>query len=119
VLTTSTSAIQPEVDATAFDIAKGAVHTMVRSLATALAADGIRVNGIAPGLIRTRLLGEKVKARKDPLAPYQKRVLLGRLGEPEDCAGPVIFLCSKAARYITGHIITVDGGLSASQSGLL
>ncbi|HSH94289.1 MAG TPA: SDR family oxidoreductase [Roseimicrobium sp.] len=119
VLITSTSAVHPEPDSTAYDIAKGGVTTMVRSFATALAKDGIRVNGVAPGLIRTHFLEERLKKRTDPVGSYRNRVLLGELGNPEDCAGSVVFLCSKAAKYITGHIITVDGGLSSSQSGLL
>ena len=53
----------------------------------------------------------------DLLAHYEKKILLGQVGEPEDCAGAAAFLCSSAARYITGEIIVIDGGLTVGQIG--
>ena len=91
---------------------------MVRSLAASLADRGIRVNGIAPGLIRTPLTSVWMEPRKnDLLRHYENKILLGRVGEPSDCAGTVAFLCSAAASYITGEIITIDGGLTTVQIG--
>ena len=53
----------------------------------------------------------------DLLAHYEKKILLGRVGTPEDCSGAVVFLCSDAARYITGEIMVIDGGLTVTQIG--
>ena len=79
------------------------------------ASAGVRVNGIAPGLIRTPLNAGLLDAAK--IRHYEKKILLGRLGEPDDCAGAVVFLLSPAARYITGQILVVDGGLTLGQIG--
>ncbi|MFI5356995.1 MAG: SDR family NAD(P)-dependent oxidoreductase [Opitutales bacterium] len=115
VLISSTNGFQSEEDSTAYDSSKGALVMMTRSLAQALAPHGIRVNGIAPGLIRTPLtsaLGFSAKA-----SHYEKKTLLGRLGEPEDCAGAAVFLLSPASAYIVGQIVVVDGGLTVGQIG--
>ena len=118
VITTSTNGFQAEADSTAYDASKGALVMLIRSLAMSLADHGIRVNGIAPGLIKTPLTSVWMETRAgDLLAHYQKKVLLGRIGTPEDCAGAAVFLCSPAASYITGHIITIDGGLTVGQVG--
>ena len=58
-------------------------------------------------------------ARPELKAHYEKKILLGEIGTPEDCAAAVGFLCSEAARYVTGHILTVDGGLTVGQVGRL
>ncbi|MBE35660.1 MAG: hypothetical protein CMI16_08935 [Opitutaceae bacterium] len=115
VLTCSTNGFQSEDDTTAYDTSKGALVMMTRTLAHALAPQGIRVNGIAPGLIRTSLNEGMRSPEIDE--HYEKKILLGRLGEPDDCAGAVTFLLSPAAKYITGQIIVVDGGLTVGQIG--
>ena len=113
VLTCSTNGFQSEDDTTAYDTSKGALVMMTRTLAQALAPQSIRVNAIAPGLIRTTL---NASMRTNEIeAHYNKKILLGRLGEPEDCAGAVVFLLSEAAKYITGQILVVDGGLTVGQ----
>jgi len=120
VLTTSTNGFQAELDSVAYDSSKGALVMMIRSLAVSLAEHGIRVNGIAPGLIRTPLTNEWMTTRAHDLIPhYERGIPLGRIGKPEDIAGAVAFLCSDAASYITGEIIRIDGGLTASQIGRL
>lgn len=117
VTTCSTNGFQSEEDSTAYDTSKGALVMMTRSLAHSLAPHGIRVNGIAPGLIRTPLTAGLVDPVK--VAHYEKKTLLGRLGQPEDCAGAVVFLLSPAAAYITGQIVVIDGGLTVGQIGRL
>ncbi|HRJ48028.1 MAG: hypothetical protein RLZZ129_1536 [Verrucomicrobiota bacterium] len=115
VIVSSTNGFQSEEDSTAYDSSKGALVMMTRSLAQALIGHGIRVNGLAPGLIRTPLtaaLGSGDKAKH-----YEKKILLKRLGEPEDCAGTAVFLLSPASAYIVGQVVVVDGGLTVSQIG--
>lgn len=105
VMTCSTNGFQSEDDTTAYDTSKGALVMMARTLSQALAPHGIRVNAIAPGLIRTTL---NANMRTDEIeAHYNKKILLGRLGEPKDCAGAVVFLLSSAAKYITGQILSL------------
>ena len=87
---------------------KAGVLGLVRALAREAGPAGVRVNAVAPGFVRTRLtdvLDEERRARLLAATP------LGRLGEPEDVAGPVAFLCSPAAAFITGAVLAVDGGL--------
>jgi NAD(P)-dependent dehydrogenase (short-subunit alcohol dehydrogenase family) len=118
VVTSSTNGFQAEADSVAYDTSKGALVMLTRSLAVSLAPHGIRVNGIAPGLIRTPLTSTWMEPRAaDLLQHYEKKILLGHVGTPQDCAGAVVFLCSEAARYITGEIIVIDGGLTVSQIG--
>jgi NAD(P)-dependent dehydrogenase (short-subunit alcohol dehydrogenase family) len=118
VITSSTNGFQAEADSVAYDSSKGALVMMTRSLAVSLAPFKIRVNGIAPGLIRTPLTSTWMEPRAgDLLKHYEKKILLGHVGTPQDCAGAVAFLCSSAASYITGEIIVVDGGLTVSQIG--
>lgn len=117
-ITTSTNGLQAESDSTAYDTSKGALVMLIRSLAVSLAPHGIRVNGIAPGLIRTPLTSSWIETRADDLLEhYKRKILLGRIGAPEDCAGAVVFLSSPAASYITGEIIVIDGGLTVHQIG--
>jgi NAD(P)-dependent dehydrogenase (short-subunit alcohol dehydrogenase family) len=117
VIVSSTNGFQAEADSTAYDTSKGALIALTKSLALSLADFDIRVNGVAPGLIRTPLTERWLNTRTDLKAHYEKKILLGKVGVAEDCAGAVTFLCSKAASYITGHVIVVDGGLTTGQIG--
>jgi len=87
---------------------KAGLIGLTKSAAKELAARGIRVNAVAPGWIETAMTAELGDEFKEQMLP---RIPLGRLGEPEDVAAAVLFLCSDAAAYITGQTLTVDGGL--------
>lgn len=120
VITSSTNGFQAEADSCAYDASKGALAMLTRSLAVSLAPMKIRVNGIAPGLIRTPLTSVWMQPQsQDLLKHYEKKILLGEVGRPEDCAGAVVYLCSAVARYLTGEIIVIDGGLTVGQIGRL
>lgn len=92
-----------------YSASKGGVAQLTKSLAIAYAAEGIRVNAVAPGWIATLLTQplHSDSARSDPIIA---RTPLGRWGTPEDVAGPVLFLASPAAQFVTGVILPVDGG---------
>jgi len=92
---------------------KGAVKLFTQALARDLAPDGIRVNAIAPGVIETPMTAS---TREDPnrLAGFMTRTPLGRVGQPEELIGPVIFLASSMASYVNGVILLVDGGYLAA-----
>lgn len=91
---------------------KGAVKLLTQSLARDLAPDGIRVNAVAPGVIATPMT-ETTRASPERLASFMTRTPLGRVGQPEEIVGPVIFLASSMASYVTGAILPVDGGFLA------
>jgi NAD(P)-dependent dehydrogenase (short-subunit alcohol dehydrogenase family) len=93
----------------AYSASKGGIAQLTKSLAIAWAKDGIRVNAIAPGWIETPLTRALVE---DPArsGPILARTPLGRWGLPGDLTGPVMFLCSPAAAFVTGVILPVDGG---------
>ena len=98
--------------APAYAASKGGVAQLTRSLAIAWAADGIRVNALAPGWIATDLTSALTHddARSAELVG---RTPMGRWGTPDDLGGPAVFLASDAARFITGTLLPVDGGYSA------
>jgi 3-oxoacyl-[acyl-carrier protein] reductase len=85
---------------------------LVRGLAVELARSGIRVNGIAPGYIRTaQLLSKEHSLGPDGAASAGAFIPMGRIGEPEEIADVIVFLASEGARYMTGQTVVVDGGL--------
>jgi 3-oxoacyl-[acyl-carrier protein] reductase len=96
----------------AYSAAKSGVVGLVRGLAVELARSGIRVNGIAPGYIRTaQALSSVHSLGPEGLEQAANFIPMGRVGEPEDIADVVLFLASPAARYLTGQVVAVDGGL--------
>lgn len=90
---------------------KAALIAMTKSLAMEVASRNIRVNAVAPGLIETDMIQD---IPPQMLEEMKKRIPLGRYGKPEEVAGAVSFLCSKDAGYITGHTISINGGLFPS-----
>jgi 3-oxoacyl-[acyl-carrier protein] reductase len=94
---------------TAYDAAKGGIEALTRAMALDLAPYGIRVNALVPGSIDSKGLSPETKRSRGEAIP------LGRMGEPEELAGPAAFLASDDARYITGQTLVVDGGLLAQQ----
>ena len=80
---------------------------LTKAAAKELGPHGIRVNAVAPGLIRTDM-SENLDAEE--IDRRTERIALGRMGEPDDVADVVTFLCSGQTRYITGQVISVDGG---------
>jgi len=99
-------------DTLGYSPSKGGVKLLTQSLTRELARDGIRVNAIAPGVIETAM----TKAtREDParLAGFVGRTPLGRVGQPDELVGPVVFLASDMASYVSGVTLPVDGGFLA------
>lgn len=95
-----------------YSAAKAGVVGLVRGLAVELARDGVRVNGIAPGYIRTaQALSEEHSLGPEGLEKAADFIPMGRVGEPGDVADVALFLASDAARYLTGQVLVVDGGL--------
>lgn len=116
IIISSTNSFLAEDNSVAYDASKGAALMLTKSLATSLADHGIRVNGVAPGLIYTPLTNPALE-NKAKVEHYHQKILLRRIGDPHDCSGAVIFLASKAASYVNGETIVVDGGLIATQIG--
>jgi 3-oxoacyl-[acyl-carrier protein] reductase len=95
-----------------YSAAKSGVVGLVRGLAVELARDNVRVNGIAPGYIRTaQLLSEENSLGPVGAEKAAEFIPMGRLGAPDDIADVITFLASNAARYMTGQVLVVDGGL--------
>jgi 3-oxoacyl-[acyl-carrier protein] reductase len=88
---------------------KGGIDALTRALARELGSWGIRVNSVAPGYLRTEM-SETLKAEQ--LEKILRRTPLGRLGVPEDVVGPVKFLLSDESAFVTGQVLTVDGGIT-------
>lgn len=93
----------------AYDAAKGGVEALTRAMALDLGPYGVRVNALVPGSIDSQAMPADVKQARGENIP------LGRVGETEELAGPAVFLASDDARYITGHLLVVDGGLLVQQ----
>jgi len=109
VLISSTSGQRGEAFHCDYSATKGALISMTKSLASELASVGIYVNCVAPGWVDTDMSSE---ALKDPKSGEEIRrtIPLGRAGTPQEIAGPVLFLCTQHASFITGEIFNVNGG---------
>jgi NAD(P)-dependent dehydrogenase (short-subunit alcohol dehydrogenase family) len=95
-----------------YSASKGGLRSLTMALSRELGPKGVRVNAVAPGVIATRMS----TSLKDPekLRRLEARVSLGRIGQPQDIAGPVAFLASDMAAYVTGTTLVVDGGYTTA-----
>ena len=91
-----------------YDASKGGMVSFTVSLAREVAADGIAVNAVAPGMMYTEMTAKTLEANKQK---YVARIPLGRIGDPEEIAGVVVFLASDRASYMTGATVDVSGGM--------
>jgi NAD(P)-dependent dehydrogenase (short-subunit alcohol dehydrogenase family) len=112
VATGSTNAFQPEQGATAYNASKGGLTALVRTAAIELAAQGIRVNVVHPGIVDTRISAFVVQ---DPAnaAEVLARIPAGRFAQPADIARVIAFLASDDAAYVNGAELVADGGMTA------
>lgn len=97
----------------AYSAAKGGVVMLTRALAVEWAASGVRVNAIAPSWFATDI-GNLIHAEPGYEARVMRRVPMGRMGQPDELIGTVIYLASDASAMVTGHVLAVDGGVLAS-----
>jgi 3-oxoacyl-[acyl-carrier protein] reductase len=110
IIVSSTAAYHATKGNPAYNASKTGAVGLTRTLAQAWAEDGIRVNGIAPGLVDTKMT-KVTTANPKRLEGAIERIPLKRLGTPADMAGAALFLASPLASYIDGHTLVVDGGL--------
>lgn len=113
VNTSSVSGIGGDWGLAVYDTSKGAVTNLTRALALDWGRDGVRVNAVNPSLIRSEL-SEDMFDNEKLISAFKERIPLQRTGVPEDVAGPVMFLASEDAKFVSGVQLPVDGGLSAA-----
>ncbi len=98
--------------AASYMASKGAVHMLTKALATEWAKSGVRVNALAPGYVATDMT-LKMRERPELFNTWLDMTPMGRLGEPSEIAAAVVYLASKASTYVTGAILSIDGGYTA------
>ena len=96
-----------------YNAAKGAITNFTRALAMDEAKHGVRVNAVNPSLVYTSMTAQ-MKAMPELIKKFEERIPMGRGANPDDIAGPILFLASEAAHFVTGVNLPVDGGLTAS-----
>lgn len=113
IIVSSVAAFKSTIGTPAYAASKAGAASLTKTLGEAWARDGIRVNGIAPGLVPTKLTSVTTD-HPERLEATLKAIPLRRVGTPEDMAGAALFLASSLAGYITGQTLIVDGGLTLS-----
>ncbi|WP_298468331.1 SDR family NAD(P)-dependent oxidoreductase [uncultured Erythrobacter sp.] len=113
IVVSSVAAFKSTIGTPAYAASKAGAASLVKTLGEAWARDGIRVNGIAPGLVPTKLTAVTTE-HPDRREGALKSIPLRRMGTPEDMAGAALFLASPLASYMTGQTLVVDGGLTLS-----
>ncbi|ARR57761.1 SDR family oxidoreductase (plasmid) [Rhizorhabdus wittichii DC-6] len=113
IIVSSISGFQSNIGNPAYSASKAGAISLTRTLAKAWGRHGIRVNGIAPGFVNTKLT-KVTTGNPDRLAALLSSIPLARLGEPDDMAHAALFLASPRASYIAGHTLVVDGGVTLS-----
>ncbi|KAE8686320.1 Tropinone reductase-like protein [Hibiscus syriacus] len=114
VFISSIASTMPAYLAPIYGANKGALDQLARYLAYDWAGDNIRVNTVAPAVIKTPLAQRSFEGRKEKIETTICRTPIGRLGEPEEVSAMVAFLCLPAASYVTGQLINVDGGMTTN-----
>lgn len=108
----STAGIMGQPYSAAYCASKGGVALLTKSLAVEFVLEGVRVNAIAPGGIETPIIGDFVFPEGSRKRLFNKMLPLQRMGRPEEVAGLVAYLASDEARYMTGAIVPIDGGMT-------
>lgn len=110
LFTASMTSFMGMPNVTGYSAAKSAYLGMIRGLATELAPQGVRVNGIAPGWIDTPMLRKAISGDDERKNKILGRTPMKRFGDPEDIGWAACYLCSDAAKFVNGHVLVVDGG---------
>jgi NAD(P)-dependent dehydrogenase (short-subunit alcohol dehydrogenase family) len=109
----SVNAVMAIPSIASYNMSKGGINQLTRVMALALADNGVRVNAVAPGTIATELAAKAVLTSEEAKARVMSRTPMRRLGTPDEIADVVAYLASDASSYLTGEIITADGGRMA------
>ncbi len=115
ILTSSWVAQIPWPEITAYTVSKAGVNMLVKQMARELAVHGIRVNAIAPGIVAAGLAGRQLREEPQYAARVAKVIPLGAPGTAEEIAAAIVYLASPQSNYMTGSILTLDGGCSLFQ----
>ena len=102
----------PQLPTYSYSSSKAAVHQLTRHLAKELGPKRITVNAVAPGPFESKMMAATLAARGEEIAASSP---LGRIGRPDDMAGVVVYLTSRAGSYVTGAVIPVDGGIATTR----
>ena len=106
----SNASLRGQAYNTAYAAAKSGVNLLTKSSAAEYGGQGIRINAVSPGVIRTPGVEKYFEDQPDMAQGLKRAAVMNRLGEPEEIAEAVVFLCSDRASFITGQLLSVDGG---------